>query len=49
VAIELARPPSAPISASNSVETGVVSDGFRTTVLPATIAGANFHSAIIIG
>ena len=30
-------------------EAGVVSDGLRTTVLPAARAGANFHTAIIIG
>ena len=40
---------SARISAISSVEAGVVSDGFSTTVLPAAIAGANFHTAIIIG
>lgn len=37
------------ISAISTVEAGVVSEGFRTTVLPAAIAGANFHTAIIIG
>ncbi|CAM5743836.1 hypothetical protein SHIRM173S_02582 [Streptomyces hirsutus] len=37
------------ISASRTVEAGVVSEGLRTTVLPAAIAGANFHTAIIIG
>ena len=37
------------ISAINNVLTGVVSDGFSTTVLPAAIAGAHFHTAIIIG
>jgi hypothetical protein len=37
------------ISASSTVEAGVVSDGLRTTVLPAAMAGANFHTAIIIG
>ncbi len=37
------------ISAIRTVEAGVVSEGFRTTVLPAAIAGANFHTAIIIG
>ena len=31
------------------VDTGVVSEGFRTTVFPAAIAGAHFHTAIIIG
>ena len=30
-------------------EAGVVSDGLSTTVLPAARAGANFHTAIIIG
>ncbi len=42
------RKPAA-ISASSSVLTGVVSDGLSTTVFPAAIAGANFHTAIIIG
>ena len=37
------------ISASSTVEAGVVSDGLSTTVLPAARAGANFHTAIIIG
>jgi hypothetical protein len=36
-------------SAIISVLTGVVSDGFSTTALPAAIAGAHFHTAIIIG
>ena len=40
---------SAAISASLSVERGVVSDGFRTTVLPAASAGAIFQIAIISG
>jgi hypothetical protein len=40
---------SAAISASSGVVAGVVSLGFRTTVLPAAMAGANFHTAIIIG
>ncbi len=40
---------SAPISASSTVLAGVVSLGLSTTVLPAAIAGANFHTAIIIG
>ena len=31
------------------LETGVVSDGLSTTVLPAASAGANFHMAIMIG
>ena len=33
----------------SNVETGVVSLGLRTTVLPAAIAGANFQAAISIG
>jgi hypothetical protein len=37
------------ISAMRTVDAGVVSDGLSTTVLPAAIAGANFHTAIIIG
>ena len=40
---------SAIICAIRAVETGVVSEGLRTTALPAAIAGANFHTAIIIG
>jgi len=40
---------SAAISASSRLETGVVSEGLRTTVLPAASAGANFQTAIIIG
>ena len=40
---------SAAISASIAVVTGVVSAGFRTTVLPAARAGPNFQTAIIIG
>ena len=40
---------SAMISAISRVETGVVSDGLSTTVLPAAMAGANFQTAIIIG
>ena len=40
---------SAAISASRSVVSGVISDGFRTTVLPAARAGAIFHDAIISG
>jgi len=36
-------------SASSSVVTGVVSDGLRTMVFPAAIAGAHFQTAIIIG
>jgi hypothetical protein len=40
---------SAAISAIREVVAGVVSDGLITTVLPAAIAGANFHVAIIIG
>lgn len=37
------------ISAISTVEAGVVSEGLSTTVLPAAMAGANFHTAIIIG
>lgn len=37
------------ISAISTVEAGVVSEGLRTTVLPAASAGANFHTAIIMG
>ena len=37
------------ISAMRSDVTGVVSDGLSTMVLPAASAGANFHTAIIIG
>ena len=40
---------SAMISAISSAVTGVVSDGLSTMVLPAAKAGANFHTAIIIG
>ena len=40
---------SAAISASSRVETGVVSDGLSTTVLPAASAGPIFHTAIISG
>ena len=36
-------------SAIKTVDAGVVSLGFKTTVLPAAIAGAHFHTAIIIG
>ena len=36
-------------SASLSVVSGVNSDGFSTTVLPAAKAGPNFHAAIING
>ena len=32
-----------------TVVSGVVSDGFSTTVLPAAIAGANFHAAMSMG
>ena len=35
--------------AINTVEAGVESPGFKTIVLPAAIAGAHFHTAIIIG
>ena len=40
---------SAASSAMNVALAGVVSDGFSTTVFPAAMAGANFHTAIIIG
>ncbi|CAB4851941.1 unannotated protein [freshwater metagenome] len=40
---------SAMSSAIRTVDTGVVSLGLRTTVFPAAIAGANFHTAIIMG
>ena len=40
---------SAAISASSSVDTGVVSDGLSTTVFPAAMAGAIFQIAIISG
>ena len=40
---------SAMISAMRTVETGVVSEGLRTMALPAAMAGAHFHTAIIIG
>ena len=40
---------SAAISASSRVDTGVVSDGLSTTVLPAAMAGAIFQMAIISG
>jgi hypothetical protein len=36
-------------SAIQMVVTGVVSLGLRTTALPAAIAGANFHTAIMNG
>ena len=36
-------------SASSSVDTGVVSDGLSTTVLPAAIAGRDFQTAMISG
>ena len=37
------------ISAISTVEAGVVSEGLRTTALPAASAGANFHTAISSG
>ena len=40
---------SAMISAISSVETGVVSEGLSTTVLPAAMAGPHFQTAIISG
>ena len=42
-------PASVIISAMRAVVTGVVSLGFKTVVFPAAIAGAYFHTAIIIG
>ena len=36
-------------SAIQTVVTGVVSLGLRTTALPAAIAGAHFHTAIMNG
>jgi hypothetical protein len=40
---------SAAIEPSIDVVTGVLSDGLRTTVLPAASAGPNFHTAISSG
>ena len=40
---------SAASSASRSVVSGVISDGLRTTTLPAASAGAIFQIAIISG
>ena len=40
---------SAVISASRSAVSGVSSDGFRTTVLPAASAGPTFHVAMLSG
>ena len=40
---------SASSSAIRTVEAGVSSDGLSTTVLPAAMAGAHFHTAIIRG
>ena len=37
------------ISANTTVDSGVVSLGFSTTVLPAAIAGPTFQTAIING
>ena len=37
------------ISAISTVEAGVVSEGLRTTALPAASAGANFQTAISSG
>ena len=37
------------ISARSRVETGVVSEGLSTIVLPAASAGAHFQTAIIMG
>ena len=36
-------------SAIITVVTGVVSEGLSTTALPAAMAGAHFHTAIIMG
>ncbi len=36
-------------SASFNAVSGVCSEGFKTTVLPAASAGANFQAAIING
>ena len=40
---------SAATSASSSVDCGVVSEGFSTVVLPAAMAGAIFHTAMLSG
>lgn len=40
---------SAASSPSSTVDHGVVSDGFSTTVFPAARAGPSFHTAIING
>ncbi|CAB4782909.1 unannotated protein [freshwater metagenome] len=37
------------MSIKKRIETGVCSAGFKTTQLPAAMAGANFHTAIKIG
>ena len=37
------------ICAMSNAVTGVVSDGLSTMVFPAASAGANFHTAIIMG
>jgi hypothetical protein len=37
------------ISAIRTDDAGVVSEGFRTIVFPAAIAGAHFQTAIIKG
>ena len=37
------------ISAISNVDTGVVSEGLRTRLFPAAIAGAHFQTAIISG
>jgi hypothetical protein len=37
------------ISANNSADSGVVSAGFKTTVLPAASAGAIFHASMRSG
>jgi len=43
------KPASRKISASLTIPSGVRSDGFMTTVLPATIASGNIQSGIITG
>ena len=42
-------PASMASSASRSTENGVISEGLRTTALPAASAGATFHEAITSG
>ena len=40
---------SAVISAKRKIDSGVSSDGFSTTVLPAASAGPSFHIAMLSG